>query len=401
MYELTTPPQSHGLETASTAAAAQATAQVQARYVMAMGNRRSWDSVRVRLLDSCRRPAFADTAIYSKPVGKGSVKGPSIRFAEDALRQMGNALVETMVVFEDEAKRIVRDTVTDLEANLTYPQDIVIQKTVERSYIKEGQNVLRTRENSQGRKTFIVEATEDELLIKQAALISKTLRTAALRLLPGDILEECLATIEQTQANRDKADPATAKKKLVDAFHGLGVSPDSLESYLGHPLTECGPSEIADLRAVWTAIKEGETRWHDVLAAKLSERDPEPKAARKQGISSLRERMQAEAEVMATPAEAPKPEVKPEPVTIEAPKPEPKKAEAPKTEPPASRRQKLTSTQVRVLTQKAQNFGLSDALPSVIGYLEATADKDSFEDDYKMLAEGNKDTWAAYINPVF
>ena len=123
-------------ETASTAVAVQARAAVEARYKMALMRPRSWDEVRVRLLAACKRPGFAETARYAKPVGGKSIEGPSIRFAEEALRAMGNAYVETMVVFDDDERRIVRVTVTDLEANLSYPHDITLRKTVERRRLK-------------------------------------------------------------------------------------------------------------------------------------------------------------------------------------------------------------------------------------------------------------------------
>src|SRR5258708_6569465 len=77
------------LETASTVLAAQAKAQIEARYVMAERHPRDLDVVRQRMLKECRRPVFAGVARYRKPIGKG-VEGPSIRFAEAAIRLMGN-----------------------------------------------------------------------------------------------------------------------------------------------------------------------------------------------------------------------------------------------------------------------------------------------------------------------
>lgn len=271
-------------ETASTAVAAQATAAVQARYVLAMKNPRDLDDVRVRLLKECKRPGFAEVARYRKPVGAG-VEGPSIRFAEAALRCMGNVMPEVATIYDDPKKRIIRVTVTDLEANLTYSQDVVVEKTVERSKLRNGQVPVAVRTNSGGYKTYIVEATEDDLLNKQAALVSKALRTLALRVLPGDILDECMAQVLATMEARDKADPDAARKRLVDAFVAIGVKPSDIKTYLGHDLASSSPAEIAELRAVFAAIRDGEGTWADAVASKVKSKQesgdaPKPSTAK-------------------------------------------------------------------------------------------------------------------------
>jgi len=255
-------------ETASVAVAAQARASVEARYLVAMKNPRSWDTVRVQLLQSCRRPGFAAGARYSKPVGGKSVVGPSIRFAEEALRAMGNCFVETMVVFDDDENRIVRVTTTDLESNLSYPQDLIVAKTVERSKVREGQEVVGRRLNTKGQPVYIVRATEDDLLVKQAAMVSKAIRTGALRLLPSDILEEAMEVVPMTLLNEDAKDPASARKRVCDAFFTLGVEPTDLEEYLGHRLDASTPAETSLLRTIYQALKDGETTWPEVMETK-------------------------------------------------------------------------------------------------------------------------------------
>lgn len=114
-------------ETAANVLAAQAKAQVEARYMMAMHRPRNWDAVRQDLLKECRRPSFADntSTYYKKPVGGRSVTGLGIRFVEVAIRCMTNILVETTMIFEDEHKEIHRVSVTDLESNTTDRKSVV------------------------------------------------------------------------------------------------------------------------------------------------------------------------------------------------------------------------------------------------------------------------------------
>jgi hypothetical protein len=282
-------------ETASAAVAAQATAAVQARYLVAMKRPRDWDDVRVKLLGACRRSRFAETARYLKPVGKG-VEGWSVRFAEECVRNMTNVLPETATIFDDRSKRILRQSVTDLEANVTYSIDLTIEKTVERSRLKDGQVPLSVRTNSNGQKTFIVEATEDELLNKQAALVSKALRQNALRLMPSDILEECLDQVYATQRTEDAKDPDAARKRLVDAFVSIGVKPSDLKLYLGHEIASSSQHEIAELRAVFAAIRDGEGSWKEALELKQKGANGDAKpATAKDRVAAAREKANGKA----------------------------------------------------------------------------------------------------------
>ncbi len=252
-------------ETASSAVAAQAKAAIEARYVMALRRPRDLDGVRVRLLAECRRKGFADAAIYSKPVGGKLIEGPSVRFAEAAIRCMGNILPETATIYDDASKRIVRQSVTDLESNVTYIKDVVIEKVVERTSLKDGQVAISERTNSTGKRTYLVTATEDALLNKEGALVSKAMRSSALRILPGDILDECMELCQKTISDQAAKDPAGERKHLADGFARMGVQPEALKAYLGHALDACTPAELVDLRKTYSTLKDGEATWQDVM----------------------------------------------------------------------------------------------------------------------------------------
>lgn len=258
-------------ETASSAVAAQAKANVEARYLMALHRPRSWMTVRSRLLEACERPGFAEMALYALPRWDArlrrevNITGPSIRFAEEAARHMGNLLIEPVVVLDDADKRVITVWVTDLESNISWPSPVVVQKTVERAKPKQGQTVLRSRTNSEGHMVYVVAATEDDLANKQASMISKAARNGILRMLPGDVLEEAVERVHETLANADAADPKKAVKKVCDAFYRLGVEPGQLETYLGHKVDVINPAELQELRGIHAAIKDGQTTWAQVM----------------------------------------------------------------------------------------------------------------------------------------
>lgn len=290
-------------ETAATAVAAQAKALVEARYTVAIHRPRDIDDVRSRMLRECQRPSFADVARYRKPVGQG-IEGPSIRFAEMALRCMTNITVETMTVYDDREKRIVRVAVTDLESNVPYSQDVTIEKTVERRSVKNGDEVLRSRLNSKGDTVHIIVATEDDILNKQNALISKAVRTLGLRLVPGDIVDECMTVVKRVQKDRDAADPDEAKRRLFDAFADLGVKASDLKDYLGTDATVLTPKELADLRGLYAALRDGETSWREIMDSRGGEKKPAASTA-KGSVSKLKEAVAPVTEAEPEPARDP------------------------------------------------------------------------------------------------
>ena len=279
-------------ETASSSAVAQAQATVQARYIMALRRPRDWDDMRVKIMREVERPGFAEVAWYRKPIGAG-VEGLSIRFAEAAMRCMGNLLPETPVIYDDPSRRILRVTLTELESNLTWTKDVVVEKTVERRQLRRGQLALQVRTNSAGETTYLVEATEDEMSAKEGAIVSKTMRTLALRILPGDIQDKAKQRILEIRRGDAAKDPEAARRKIVDAFAALNVMPSDLKRYLGHDVAQASPAELTDLRDLYSAIQSSETSWADALAEKTGAVETNGEAAGpKPGLAGVTERLQ-------------------------------------------------------------------------------------------------------------
>ena len=268
-------------ENAAVAMAAKQKAIVEAKYMMALARPRDYDKVRQDMLKDASRPNFANVAIYHKPVGKG-VEGPSIRFVECALRNMRNIDTNADTISEDDERRIIRVSVTDLESNDSYSQEITVTKTVERSKLPQGEKPIRVRTNSYGKPVYILHGTDDDILNKQNALVSKAIRTLGLRHVPGEIVDEALQIVRKTMATQDAADPDAAKNRLIDAFAQLGVAVESLKEYVGHELSALDPNELQTLRAIYSAIKDGETSWKAVMDDK-AEKDAEAKQATKNG----------------------------------------------------------------------------------------------------------------------
>lgn len=274
-------------EVATSSVQAQAMASVQARYAIAQARPRNMDAVRVALLKDCKRPRFAEVAVWRRPVGRQTITGPSIRFVEAAIRSLGNILVESPCIYDDDEKRLVRVQVTDIETNATYCKDLTLLKSVERSNLKPGQKSLGERLNSYGKTVYRVEATEDDISVKEAAMVSKAIRVLGQRLIPGDLVDEALDAIANTLADAQAQDPDAAKKKLVDAFAGIGIKPEALVGFLRHDLDSTTPREVAELREMFETIRSGEARWADYLDEEPQE---EKKSKSSRTLDTLKER---------------------------------------------------------------------------------------------------------------
>jgi hypothetical protein len=284
-------------ETAATAGAARAQAAIQARFVMALQRPRSLDDVRTDLLTECRRPKFAEVSRYKLPRGGKAIEGWSIRFVEAAVRCMRNLAPETVTLFDDEDKRLLRCSIIDLESNVEWAQEITVEKTVERRELKEGQIPIGTRTNSYGQRVYLVRCTEDDFRMKEGAMVSRALRTLGLRVIPGDLLDDAEKQVEQTCRAEIKADPAAAKKRMLDNFAGIGVRAVDLITYLGgKPLDALDENDVFELRGVFAAVKDGE-RWKDILEAS-------PHVTEKPGddrLKGVREKVAAKVAAMKKP----------------------------------------------------------------------------------------------------
>jgi hypothetical protein len=305
-------------ETAATAVAARVTAEIQARTIVALQRPRNLDMVRQRLLAECRRPEFAKSARYAIPRGKDRetgrpkfIEGLSIRFAEAAQRCMGNLDTASSIIYDDSRKMILHVTCTDLESNTTYSTEVVVPKTVEKSWLKKGQQPLGQRVNSNGEVVYLVEGTEAEIAQQAAAMRSKEIRTLILRHLPGDIKEEAERLCIRTAADEDSRDPSAARRVLFDAFFEIGVPADQLRQYVGHGNSALAPSELEELRAVYAAIRDGEITWTEALANKTgvaAAQEDATTAAKHAKVQATLERAKAkQAAAAARKQSAPKP----------------------------------------------------------------------------------------------
>lgn len=256
-------------ELAPTAAAEAARQEIQAAVILAKRFPRNEDEAYAKIIRSCKRPTFASDVEYSFPRGGKSVTGPSIYLAREFARAWGNIRHGCDVIADSDEERTIRAWAWDLETNVKVTADATFKKLIFRKnggWIKPDERDMR------------------ELTNKHAALAK---RNCLLELLPSDMVEDACIESKKTLKNQAAADPDAARKALINAFADLNVPIAGLEKYLGHPLAESSPDELAGLRTIYKSIKDGNSTWSEYLngngvdAADMAEKTKAKAAAMK------------------------------------------------------------------------------------------------------------------------
>lgn len=339
-------------EIGATAAAAQVKALVEARFVLAIKNPRNMEQVRLDLLKECSRPAFCheefegkgNSALYRKPVGDGKfAEGLGIRFAEVAARCMGNLLDDAIIIQDDEKEIVKYCFVLDLEKNVSWGDTVRGSKFVERKFLRDGDVPISSRTNSQGQITYTLPASEDAMTTKVAALTSKMMRTLILRLVPGDLQDQCIEKIKEVRRNKAAEDPDEAIRRVIDGMARQNVNVVMLEAFLGHPIQQITPAEIVNLQGLYASLRDGESTWAEIMADVEESKRVTPKAKTEgdgRGVAAAREKVEAEKSQTQPPVPPPPPAPStppppppvssaPPPWTAPAPAPAPSPAPAP------------------------------------------------------------------------
>lgn len=259
---------SNELQTAYSGAAAQH--EIQSAIVIAKRFPRDEDGSYARIIKACKRISFAGDCTYSFPRGGTNVSGPSIYLAREFARVWGNIRHGCDIVHDDDNSRTIRAWAWDLETNVRVHADDTFQKSIFRKRVNATDEVVRTVAGG----AWIRPDERDlrELTNRRAALAK---RNCLLELLPSDMVEDAIREAGATIEKGVKEDPDGARKAIVKGFTGIGVSPEQIAQYLGHPIAQSSPAEIAELRKTWKAISDGQTTWAAVTAEKSGKADPD------------------------------------------------------------------------------------------------------------------------------
>jgi len=224
--------------------------EIKAAVVLAKRFPRNEPDIYTKMVSLCERKTFADKAYYSFPRGGATVKGPGVHLARELARLWGNMRYGTDIIDDNDDYRKIRSWAWDIETNTKATMEDSFPKLVYRNSYENGvkAGAWVTADPRQLR----------ELTNKSGAI---GIRNCILELIPSDFTEDALNKIYKTVAE-SVGDTKTSEtiKQIITKFKEMGVSVDMIERKLRHPLSEISPSDVVELRGIYSSIKDGNSK---------------------------------------------------------------------------------------------------------------------------------------------
>jgi hypothetical protein len=140
------------------------------------------------------------------------IEGVTIRFAEMAKRCYGHIFVEVTPLGEDETQQIYQVEATDYQNNDGGSEIVIVPKRIERSFAKDSDVVFGRRENSQGKTTFTIFPTDDDLQVKRNALNSKARRNVIMQCIDGWLVKNARRRFARRRRRRMQRTPERPRR---------------------------------------------------------------------------------------------------------------------------------------------------------------------------------------------
>src|SRR5579875_873005 len=196
-----------------------------------------------KIVGACQRPSVARQAIYA------------LRRARVLALAWGNLQFGVRQLARERNGALVEAFCWDLEANV---REVRIFATG--AFAKSSKVALSGGDDDeQARNAYRA----------MASVGARCERACILALIPQDVVDTALEACEATLIRLQSSTP---RPQRIDMLRGkfaaeFGISPDSLDRLLGHPLDEADDRELVRLGALYQALKDGFARVADIFPA--------------------------------------------------------------------------------------------------------------------------------------
>lgn len=253
------------VQDADVASKARAVTEVQAATVMALQRPRDTEAATQAVLAACKRPTLAERAVYEFPRGGQLITGPSIHLVREIARHWKNIRTGLVEIHREHNASLIEAYAWDIESNIY---------DARRFWVKH--------ERRRGRDIYPLDDPRDiyEQIASQGA---RYLRACLLSVLPSDLVEAAMEECDRTLVESMKGKLDEARERMIKAFEEIGVHEQALHKYLGFPPWRATARQVARLRRIYTAIKDGILRPGDVFdmsAPPIEQAPPKPKRGR-------------------------------------------------------------------------------------------------------------------------
>lgn len=198
-----------------------------------------------RIKKTCQRFTLAEQAIYSYPRAGQNVSGPSIRLAEAIAQNWGNIDAGVVELENRDGKSEMLAYAWDLETNTRSTKTF---------------SVLHVRDTKQGRK----ELTDVRDIYEVTANFgARRVRNCILAVIPRDVVDMAVKECRKTLADKDQRPVNEILHEMLKAFKDTGVTQEMVERYMGKKAADLLKEDLIDLRGVYRAIKDGQSKIDD------------------------------------------------------------------------------------------------------------------------------------------
>ena len=228
--------------------------EIQARVFLAKQYARDPETAFDRIMTACQRVGLASVAIYTYARGGTNINGPSIRLAEEIVRDWGNIDSGWVELERRNGESTVRAYAWDLESN-AYKQLIFVVPHV------------RTK-REHGKETRVPITNERDLYELIANSAARRLRNCILALIPGDVVEAAVEQCQKTLVTKCDITPDRIKNMLA-AFEPFGVTKAQIEARIQRKLETIAPAQFVKLTEIYNSLKDGISEpsdWFEVAA---------------------------------------------------------------------------------------------------------------------------------------
>jgi len=253
-----------------------ATAEAQGRMVIAKKFPRDESSAYARIIEACKRPSFAESALYSYPRGGQKVSGPSIRMAETIAMYWGNIDYGIQELSQKEGFTEMMAYCWDMQTNTVSKQQFTVK---------------HVRDKRGGGQKLSDQRDIYEIAANMGA---RRLRARILSIIPADVIEAATEQVVQTLRGGSGEPLKDRIKRMISAFDAINIGSGTLKKMVGKKLDDLTADDIVTLTGVYKSIKDGQSKvadWidggsldaEDTLANKLGDGDKKQSKVKQEG----------------------------------------------------------------------------------------------------------------------
>lgn len=200
---------------------------------------RNYFEAEKRILDACKRPSLAETAMYTYNRGSKKVEGPSIRLAEVLAQNWGNLSYGIQELEQRNGESVAKAYCWDLETNVRQEKTFTVKHS------------LKTR---QGLKQL---TDPRDIYEKVANDGARRVRACILSVIPGDVVEMAIEQCRQTLTGKsDKPLKDRVSAALNHFKEKYGVTQEMIEDRFGYAASSFSEFDLVQLTNIRNSLKD-------------------------------------------------------------------------------------------------------------------------------------------------